>query len=96
MFNREYRYTGGPREPLYRRVTLFLNACELGDVDINDSQVMLRILPNSFLAGQALVYYSDKIKPKSKTVGAAVKFLSDQAKRVNDQVWDELTFQFME
>lgn len=75
--------------------------CELSAVDINESQVMLRILLNSFLSGQALVYFSGVIKPKAKNVADALKMLeehclNDRAKLVNGQVWDELTFSFVE
>lgn len=92
--------TGGPRELLHRRFELFQNACDLAWVDLQDTDMMLQVIPTTFLSEPAFVYFPDIIKHKATSVEEVLQqlesqFLSARVKSVNDQVWEQLTFNFV-
>lgn len=100
LFKRESQYGGGPKQPLRRRFAIFIDACMLCNVDITDSVSMIRILQTTFLNGPALVYFMDVVKHHASNVEDAIQmleehFLGERAKRVNDEVWLELSFEFV-
>lgn len=61
---------------------------------------MLLLISTVFVTGQAEVFFSKKIRPRVSTFEAAIvalesHFLDERARRVNDEVWNELTFNFI-
>ncbi len=100
IFGRELRYSGGPKEPLRRRFDLFKDACDLSGVDTADTALMMKIIPTTFLSGQATIYFTDVIKQSAKSTNEAINmleqnFLDQRAKRVNDEIWHDLPFDFI-
>ncbi len=100
LFNRTLRYSGGPQENLRRRYNHFLDACALSGVDRHDDELMIRLISTVFVTGQAEIYFSKRIRPKvlsaDETITALEKhFLDKRARRVNDEIWAELSFEFV-
>lgn len=100
MFPRDRRYSGSSHEPLRRLYSSFKVACKLSGVEPENSEVVLLLLENVFLTGSALVYFTDQIKSVVASADDAVHmleihFLGKRAKRVNDEIWHELSFDFV-
>lgn len=100
LFPKEMRYSGAPSEPLRRMYATFVDACELAGIEPDNSFLLLRLMQNVFLKDAALVYYMDRLKDSCKSADEAIEnlekhFLGQRAKRVNDEVWHELSFQFV-
>lgn len=95
LFKKECQYGGGPKEPLRRRFAIFIDACQLCNLDTTDTVSMFRLLQASFLRGPALVYFMDVVKDNAGCVDAEIDmleshFLGERAKSVKDEVWLEL------
>ena len=100
LFSKENRYSGAPREPLRRLFRAFIDACTLAQIDTDDDELMKRIMQSIFLTGPALRYFQDVVKdiaigPDESIDLLEAHFLGDRAKRVNDEVWHELSFHYI-
>eukprot|EP00171_Calliarthron_tuberculosum_P022600 IDg22600t1 len=100
LFRKDLRYSGASREPIRRLWEAFLDSCELCSMDTTDTVSMMRLIQTSFVTGNAFRYFMDYVKPKAKSAEDAIDrleihFLSNRAKRVNDEVWNELSFKFV-
>ena len=100
LFPSNMRYTGSPKEPIRRRYSNFLDACHLCQIDTDNTDLMLKIIPISFLSEQALIFFTDNVKNIAKSPQEAIEmlekhFLGQRAKRVNDETWEELSYKFV-
>lgn len=100
FFAKELRYGGAPTEPLCRRFKTFKNAVDLCEVDVENTDIMFPLIETSFLTGQALLEFQNVIRETAAIVGEVIDlleahFLGHRAKRVNDDVWDELSYQLV-
>eukprot|EP00171_Calliarthron_tuberculosum_P022068 IDg22068t1 len=100
LFRKDLRYSGASREPIRRLWEAFMDACELCNIDTTDTTSMLRLIQTSFVTGHAFRYFMDHVRPIAKSIEDAIErlenhFLSNRAKRVNDEIWNELSFQFI-
>lgn len=100
MFLKRSRYFGGPKQQLRRLYADFLDACVLVHVDTNNLPTMLRLMKTVFLTGQARIYFAENVLGNVKYIGEAVNrlqdhFLDPRAKKVNDEVWEQLSFEFL-
>lgn len=71
---------------------MFLNGCHFGGVRQNDKNVMFPLNQTISLKGQALQYFMDTVSYEAAGFEDAARmpegyFLSDGAKRVNDEIW---------
>lgn len=95
MFHKELKYGGGPKEPLLRRYHNFVVACKLRGINEIDIDIMMHALQVSFLKDRSLMYFMDVVKKEVNHPQDALRvlenhFLHKRAKRVNDEIWDEL------
>lgn len=100
VFPRGMQYTGSPSEPLRRRYQSFMDACKLCGVEPDHTETLFILMQNVFLKDAALIYYMDHVKLNAKDIAEAIdmlenQFLGHRAKRVNDEVWNELSFDFV-
>ncbi len=75
LFPRESRYSGGTKEPIRRRYQIFLDACQLCGIDIEDKSVMFRLFQTTFLRGPALVYFMDTDKLAALSPNNSIQLL---------------------
>lgn len=99
FFSKELNYGGAPAKPLRRRYKTFVNAASLCGVDSQD-EVMMTLLETTFLRDQALLHYQDVVRAIATCADEAIdllgnRFLGHRAKRVNEEIWDELTYNFV-
>lgn len=100
LFGNDFRYSGGPTEPIRRRFDIFLNACHLCGVNTSQKETMFPLLQTTFLRGPALIHFMDVVIFKAEDPHEAIQmlechFLDERAKRVNDDVWMELSFELV-
>ena len=100
LFSRDEKYSGNSTEPLRRRFKTFCNAAKLCNVDPANVATMFPLMETTFLKGQALKHYQDVIRDKAGNVNEVIDllekhFLGHRARRVNDEIWDELTYQMV-
>lgn len=100
LFRKDLRYSGASREPIRRLWAAFMDSCELCSMDTTDTPSMMRLIQTSFVTGNAFRYFMDYVKPVAKSAEDAIDqmeahFLSNRAKRVNDEIWNELSFKFV-
>ena len=97
LFHHGLKYSGKSTEPLRRRFTTFKNAVGLCNIDPEDTVIMFPLFETSFLTGQALHQFQDVFRDVAGTVGDVIDlledhFLSQRAKRVNDDIWSEISY----
>ncbi len=95
---KEHMYSGLPDEDFDVKSQHFLSCLELGRV--SEEEDKLAVLP-FFLSGQAALTYRTELSGKVKTVAEALSlikevFLSDEARRANDTIWESLSFSFVQ
>ena len=100
LFDKSKKYSGEPHENLRRRFQHFRNACELANINTSDDGMMLRLMSVLFVTGQAAVFFDKAVLARESTAEDAIsalesQFLDKRARRVNDAVWSELTFEFL-
>lgn len=100
LFSSDKRYGRRPKVTIRRRGEIFIDCCQLCEVDTSDPTGMFPLMQTAFLRGTVLVYFMDVGKKSASSTSMAVgilksHFLVERAKRVNDEVWFELLFDFM-
>ena len=100
LFRREQMYSGSPIEPLRRRFSTFINIAKLCEIDAEDKEIMFPLMEATFLKDQALLHFQDIVRDTASCVDEAIDlleahFLGHRARRVNDEIWDNLSYDFM-
>ena len=100
IFNKNQRYSGRSAENLRSRYRHFIDACNLPGVDTMDCGVMIPLMATLFLTGQAEIFFSKRARSRVGSPNEAIdaleaQFLDKRALRINDEVWAELSFQFV-
>jgi len=98
LFPKEKRYSGSTTDPLRRNYKIFLGACELCGVEPRDTSLIFQLMKSAFLEGPALVYFMDVVENEAESASDAIErleshFLGKRARRVNDEVWHDLSFE---
>ena len=75
IFTPDLKYSGGPKEPLRRRYSMFIDACHLSGIDVYNNNLMMKIIQTTFVTGQAAIYFADVIKPNAVSAEEAINQL---------------------
>lgn len=100
LFSRDLKYGGEPTEPLQRRFASFMNVVKLCGIDPSNTEVMFPLIEMVFLKKQALLHFQDVIRNTASSVEEVMdllsaQFLGHRAKRVNDEIWNDLNYSFV-
>lgn len=68
---------------------------------MNNYELMIRLLATVSVKGKGEIFFTKKIRTRVRNIGDAIRdlesqFLDKRALRVNDEVWEELSFEFIE
>ncbi len=100
LFSRDMRYSGDPRQPLRTLYASFKDACELSGISDDDHAIVMKLIQNFSLKDSALKYFISHIKNTATNPENALQILESQvlghrAKRVNNEVWNDLSSDFV-
>lgn len=96
LMTKDVYYEGKPNENIWRRFELFLSACRLNGISVENKDVMWDTMYVCWLKGAARTYFGEHLRsvssPKVAVARLEQHFLNIRVRRVNEDKWSSLTF----